>query len=102
MTPLTCGMGSTCPSVQSLLVTVNDGTWGRKSYGFGGVGRSAIVSLSLGRSGTAGRKGSRRPLATLGRALPPRPSAATGGRRRSGSEERRVGEEGRSRGAPFH
>ena len=31
MTPLTCGMGSVSPSVQSLLVTVKLGTWGRKS-----------------------------------------------------------------------
>jgi hypothetical protein len=31
MTPLTCGIGNVSPSVQSLLVTVKLGTWGRKS-----------------------------------------------------------------------
>src|SRR4029453_7560805 len=47
MTPLTWGMGSVSPSVQSLLVTVKLGTWGRKSSGLGGVGRSAIVVSSV-------------------------------------------------------
>src|SRR5687768_434725 len=46
MTPLTCGMGSVAPSVQSLLVTVKLGTCGRKSYGLGGVGRSAMAVVS--------------------------------------------------------
>ncbi len=29
--PLTCGVGSSCPSVTSVLVTVNDGTAGSSS-----------------------------------------------------------------------
>src|SRR5829696_3051859 len=46
ITPLTCGWGRTAPSVTSVLVTVNEGTCGRKSYGFGGSGRSAMSVLS--------------------------------------------------------
>src|SRR3954447_13568877 len=54
ITPLTCGWASGCPSEQSVLVTVKPGTWGRKSYGFGGTGRSAMESsLGLGRTADA-------------------------------------------------
>src|SRR4051812_27533091 len=54
MTPLTCGCGNVSPSVMSVLVTVKLGTWGRKSYGFGGAGRSAMEnSLGLGRTADA-------------------------------------------------
>src|SRR3954452_17945457 len=42
MTPLTCGGAGGAPSVTSLLVTVKVGTGGRKSYGFGDLGRSAM------------------------------------------------------------
>ena len=54
MTPLTCGVASVSPSAQSVLVTVKEGTCGRKSYGLGGVGRSAMVvsSAGTGRAGT--------------------------------------------------
>src|SRR5699024_6868336 len=37
MIPLTCALGRVWPSATSVLVTVNDGTSGRKSYGEGGV-----------------------------------------------------------------
>src|ERR1700712_4062076 len=60
MIPLTCAIGSVSPSVTSVLVTVKLGTWGRKSYGFGGVGRSAIGGLPPGRGG--GRGGAAPPL----------------------------------------
>src|SRR4029450_4238485 len=52
MPPLTCGAASVSPSAQSVLVTVKEGTCGRKSYGLGGVGRSAMV---VSFSGTGGR-----------------------------------------------
>src|SRR5687768_5804225 len=42
MTPLTWGIESTSPSDTSVLVTVKLGASGRKSYGLGGVGRSAM------------------------------------------------------------
>jgi hypothetical protein len=45
-----------------VLVTVKLGTCGRKSYGFGGIGRSAIVVLSF----ASGRSGPPLLLATLG------------------------------------
>src|SRR5512142_1435972 len=60
MTPLTCGVASAPPSDTSLLVTEKLGTWGRKSYGLGGVGRSAMVVFSLGLGGWSGH-GLRRP-----------------------------------------
>src|SRR3954447_18725317 len=52
--PLVCGIGRVSPSEQSLLVTVKAGTWGRKSYGFGGAGRSAMGTPSDSRGATAG------------------------------------------------
>jgi hypothetical protein len=55
--PLTCGIGSVSPSVHSVLVTEKLGTWGRKSYGLGGVGRSAIGAPSGTRGSAAGRGG---------------------------------------------
>src|SRR3954471_2851489 len=70
MTPLTCGCASVSPSVQSLLVTVKLGTWGRKSYGFGGVGRSAMA--------VAPRCGGGFPSWTLGRAQLGRPAGRVG------------------------
>src|SRR4051812_19172992 len=54
-TPLTCGIDSCWPSVTSALVTVKLGTWGRKSYGFGGTGRSAMEDPLGSRSVQVGR-----------------------------------------------
>src|SRR5690242_1243162 len=40
-------MGSVSPSPMSVLVTEKLGTWGRKSYGLGGTGRSAMAAPSV-------------------------------------------------------
>jgi hypothetical protein len=45
MIPLTCGWSSRSPWRMSVLVTSKEGTWGRNSYGSGGVGRSAMGEL---------------------------------------------------------
>src|SRR5688572_16451811 len=91
MTPLTCGMGRTSPSARLSLVTVNEGTSGRKSYGLGGFGRSAMdpllgpgrVRASAARDGV---RGDPRPtVATRASAAAPRLSADT-----SPSPRRRV------------
>src|SRR3954470_17855896 len=71
-TPLTWGMASGRPSVMSVLVTVKLGTCGRKSYGFGGTGRSAI-EVSLGSGGVFGRAAAAALRATLGSWARPRP-----------------------------
>src|SRR4051794_23789764 len=71
ITPLTCGAASGAPSEQSLLVTLKLGTWGRKSYGLGGTGRSAMAnSLGLGQDGRLPS-----PRATLGSGASLRASA---------------------------
>src|SRR5665811_58878 len=45
--PPTCSCLSGAPSVTSSLVTVNSGTSGRRSYGFGETGRSRLMALCL-------------------------------------------------------
>src|SRR3954447_26420315 len=95
MTPLTWGWGSVSPSVMSVLVTLKLGTWGRKSYGFGGRGRSAMVnSLGLGRTADAVLDRDPRPGGTTVQrstsqfSRPGRPGAAAG---RPGRPDRRRG-----------